>query len=52
MGGNMPATGDFGQVAQQGGGAARSETLYMELRQGKTPVDPAEWFTMTSDNQG
>ena len=52
MGGNMPAAGDFGQVAQQGGGAARSETLYMELRQGKTPVDPAEWFTMTSDNQG
>lgn len=25
-------------------GAERSETLYMELRQGEAPVDPAAWF--------
>lgn len=39
-------------AAQQGGGASRSETLYMELRQGKVPVDPAEWFTITRNDQG
>ncbi|MEJ6393402.1 peptidoglycan DD-metalloendopeptidase family protein [Gymnodinialimonas sp. 2305UL16-5] len=27
-----------------GGSAGLSETLYMELRQGGRPVDPAEWF--------
>jgi murein hydrolase activator len=29
------------------GGAGRTETLYMELRQGEEPVDPGEWFTET-----
>ncbi|MDP1668856.1 murein hydrolase activator EnvC family protein [Phaeovulum sp.] len=52
MGGDLPGAADFGQWAQQGGGARRSETLYMELRQGKVPVDPAVWFTMTRDSQG
>lgn len=28
----------------QGGGAGLTETLYMELRQGGSPVDPLEWF--------
>ena len=28
----------------QGGGAGLTETLYMELRQGGSPVDPMEWF--------
>ncbi|NDR57802.1 murein hydrolase activator EnvC family protein [Aliiruegeria sabulilitoris] len=32
---------------QVGGGTERSETLYMELRQGELPVDPAEWFAPT-----
>lgn len=31
-------------AATQGGGAALSETLYMELRENAAPVDPAEWF--------
>jgi septal ring factor EnvC (AmiA/AmiB activator) len=29
----------------QGGGAALSETLYIELRENGAPVDPANWFT-------
>ncbi|MEY3004778.1 MAG: hypothetical protein RLZZ491_1954 [Pseudomonadota bacterium] len=29
----------------QGGGAALTETLYMELREHGAPVDPADWFT-------
>lgn len=28
-----------------GGGVELTETLYMELRQGGSPVDPMEWFT-------
>lgn len=30
----------------EGGGAGLTETLYMELRQGDRPVDPAEWFAI------
>lgn len=32
---------------EEGGGADRTETLYIELRQGKEPVDPGPWFTET-----
>lgn len=53
MGGTEPSAQEFGagfvQAAQIGGGAGRTETLYMELRQGNTPVDPAQWFTQTRD---
>src|SRR5690606_35510960 len=35
---------------KDGGGAERTETLYIELRQGKEPVDPAPWFTETSED--
>lgn len=56
MGGAEPAAEEFGMgfvaAAQEGGGAGRSETLYIELRVGKEPVDPAEWFTETRENQG
>ena len=38
---------EFLAESQVGGGAERSETLYMELRQGEHPVDPAEWFAPT-----
>ncbi|MCB2117263.1 MAG: peptidoglycan DD-metalloendopeptidase family protein [Rhodobacteraceae bacterium] len=34
----------------ESGGAGRTETLYIELRQGKEPVDPAPWFTETKEN--
>ena len=30
-------------------GALDTETLYLELRLGATPVDPTEWFAATSD---
>ncbi|WP_424942730.1 murein hydrolase activator EnvC family protein [Aliiroseovarius crassostreae] len=29
----------------QGAGTEASETLYIELRENQTPVDPADWFT-------
>ncbi|MGB7269328.1 MAG: peptidase M23 [Albidovulum sp.] len=32
---------------QKGGGAERPETLYIEVRQGEEPVDPAPWFIET-----
>nr|WP_156894288.1 peptidoglycan DD-metalloendopeptidase family protein [Rhodobacter xanthinilyticus] len=53
MGGTEPSAEEFGadfiRSAQKGGGAGRTETLYMELRKGDTPVDPAAWFTQTKD---
>ena len=44
MGGASPSGSEFAGDAQQAGGAERPETLYMELREGGTPVDPAVWF--------
>jgi septal ring factor EnvC (AmiA/AmiB activator) len=57
MGGREPGAQEFGEDflknAQMGSGATRSETLYIELRKGKKPVDPAPWFTPTKDqNKG
>jgi len=34
---------------EEPGGAALSETLYLEIRQGGSPVDPAPWFSVTKD---
>ncbi len=55
MGGTEPMAEEFGASfvadAQNGGGAGRSETLYIELRVDKKPVDPAEWFTETREDQ-
>jgi len=36
-------------AAEEPGGAGRAETLYLELRQGTMPVDPAPWFRDTKD---
>lgn len=51
MSGSEPGAQEFGEdfvkAAQMGGSAGRTETLYMELRMGKEPVDPAQWFTQT-----
>jgi murein hydrolase activator len=44
MGGGEPGVAEFLATAQEGGGVQGTETLYMELRQGADPVDPAEWF--------
>ncbi|MGC9370669.1 MAG: murein hydrolase activator EnvC family protein [Paracoccaceae bacterium] len=49
MGGEMPETAAILAEVSDGGGAARPETLYMELRQGNAPVDPAGWFNVTKD---
>lgn len=46
MGGASPSGAEFPGVGQQVGGTDRSETLYMELREGGAPVDPAEWFAL------
>ncbi len=44
-------TGDdtAADAAEEGSGAGRTETLYMELRQGKTTLDPAPWFRETAE---
>lgn len=44
MGGGSPGNADFLQDSVAGGGASRSETLYIEVRQGGMPTDPATWF--------
>jgi murein hydrolase activator len=44
MGGKDTQPTEFLASMQEGNGTQATETLYMELRQGSTPVDPAEWF--------
>jgi septal ring factor EnvC (AmiA/AmiB activator) len=44
LGGEEPDTEEFLLEAAQGGGTSRQETLYMEVRQAGTPVDPMQWF--------
>ena len=44
MGGKDAQTTEFLASMQEGNGTQATETLYMELREGSTPVDPAEWF--------
>lgn len=56
MGGTELSAQEFGALfvaaATQGGGAGRSETLYIELRVDGEPVDPAGWFSETREDQG
>lgn len=49
MGGVEPSFGEFMVAVQDGGGVRETETLYMELRQGAEPVDPAPWFAATRE---
>ncbi len=49
MGGAMPQEGEFLAAADDGAGARETETLYIEIRQGAEPVDPALWFAATGD---
>lgn len=49
MGGADPAVGAFLTTAAEGGGADRTETLYMEVREGQLPVDPAKWFALNKE---
>lgn len=48
MGGGDDEDG-FSEDLRNGTGAAGTETLYMELRKGGTPVDPGEWFANAKD---
>lgn len=52
MGGNVPGAAEFLAVAEDGGGARDTESLYLELRLGADPVDPAEWFTLPATQTG
>lgn len=47
MGGQDDGVASADGGLQEGSSAERSETLYIELRQGKEPVDPAPWFIET-----
>ncbi len=49
MGGASPDPDGFFQNAVKGAGSERSETLYIELKRGDSPVDPAKWFALTKD---
>ncbi|TCM77807.1 murein hydrolase activator EnvC family protein [Rhodovulum steppense] len=49
MGGADPRTAAFLDGASNRDGDLRTETLYMELRQGGRPVDPEPWFTHDKD---
>ncbi|SFK10210.1 murein hydrolase activator EnvC family protein [Celeribacter neptunius] len=44
MGGAAPDLDAFVKNATQGTGAALSETLYIEVREGGQPVNPERWF--------
>ncbi|NDV02086.1 murein hydrolase activator EnvC family protein [Pseudoroseicyclus tamaricis] len=46
MGGDPPAADAILTESAQGLGATRPETLYVEVRDAQTPIDPAEWFDL------
>ncbi len=50
MGGNDSGDDIFLNQTTRPTGAERSETLYMELRQGNIPVDPETWFKTDKDD--
>ena len=44
MGGESPAVDAILSETDQGNGARANETLYLEVREGQGPVNPATWF--------
>jgi septal ring factor EnvC (AmiA/AmiB activator) len=44
MGGTTPAAADILHESVTGTGDLRPETLYIEVRDGDAPVNPADWF--------
>lgn len=48
LGGPEPEAEEFLITSTGDAGALAPETLYMEVRQGGTPVDPAEWFAFVT----
>jgi septal ring factor EnvC (AmiA/AmiB activator) len=49
MGGQTPQLDAILSQSRDGTGIDRTETLYIEVRQGDTPVDPLDWFTSQKD---
>lgn len=49
MGGSEASADEILTAASEGGGSGLSETLYIELRQGNVPVDPAAWFKVAKE---
>jgi murein hydrolase activator len=49
MPGLAPEPGDILAEIREGGGQVASETLYIEVREAETPVDPADWFRSGPD---
>jgi len=49
MGGADPEIGAILSLSSDGSGTERSETLYIEVREGGDPVDPVTWFRTDKD---
>lgn len=49
MGANATEEAEFLAVTQNVSGIRETETLYIEIRNGTRPVDPAPWFAATRD---
>ncbi len=49
MGGAVPHADQILIETAAGTGQDRSETLYIEIRQGQVPVDPADWFALATE---
>ena len=49
MGGTAPEIGAILSLSGDGTGTDRSETLYIEIREGGSPVDPMKWFRTDKD---
>lgn len=50
MGGTESTETLFPAEGKDAGGTGRTETLYIELRDGKEPVDPGPWFKETKED--
>lgn len=49
MGGKVPEIGAILSISSDASGTDRSETLYIEVREGGSPVDPETWFRTDKD---
>lgn len=49
MGGAAPVSQDFLISIREGGQTDHSETLYIEIRQDGTPVNPEQWFAVNKE---
>lgn len=49
MGGAAPKIGAILSLSGDGTGTDRTETLYIEVREGGSPVDPNDWFRTDKD---